>query len=237
MWPSWDAGRKGDVQVARAGIKIALRRRYQPAAGFAGGLGRGVTFGSVNWWSIGVGVEVATRVMFLTRRTEPATAARPRTRSPGRAATRPRPCRRWPRRTRARSRGPGRSRGGRWRWCRSGRRARRSARAGPAGRPGRGRRSAAGCARRRRGARTETGWPSECRWAFSSRFANARSSWAASARTGGRSGSIATLKVSGGRSRSSIAARTTSSTEHQLGVRLGGVGLQAREVEQVVDQA
>jgi len=48
MSPSWDAGHKGDVQVAHKGIKIALRR-YQPAPGRGWGAGRGVTFGSVNW--------------------------------------------------------------------------------------------------------------------------------------------------------------------------------------------
>ena len=86
-------------------------------------------------------------------------------------------------------------------------------------------------------ARTETGWPPECRWAFSSRFANARSSWAASARTGGRSASIATLK----RLRRQVELVDRGADDlldrAPLGMRLGGVGLQPREVEQVVDQA
>ena len=85
-------------------------------------------------------------------------------------------------------------------------------------------------------ARTETGWPPEWRWAFSSRFANARSSWAASARTGGRSASIATLKASGGQAEVVDRGAHDLLDRAPLGVRLGGVGLQAREVEQVVDQ-
>ena len=106
---------------------------------------------------------------------------------------------------------------------------------GLAGCPGRGPRRASGCGRRRRARARETGWPPEWRWAFSSRFANARSSWAASARTGGRSASIETLKAPSGTS--SIAAREHLLDRAPLGARLGGVGLQAREVEQVVDQA
>ena len=58
----------------------------------------------------------------------------------------------------------------------------------------RGRRRARGCGRRRRARGRRPGWPPEWRWAFSSRFANARSSCAASARTGGRSPSTDDLE-------------------------------------------
>ena len=86
-------------------------------------------------------------------------------------------------------------------------------------------------------ARTETGLPgAEWRSAFSSRFANARSSCAASARISGRSRSIAsrTRSARRRRRRPPRAAPPRPSTSRARGC--GRAGLQARQVEQLVDQ-
>ena len=71
--------------------------------------------------------------------------------------------------------------------------------------------------------------------AFSSRLANARSSWAASACTSGRSGSSARLNV--GRRRDVVDGGAQDLLDRApVAARLDGLRLEAREVEQLVDE-
>ena len=80
------------------------------------------------------------------------------------------------------------------------------------------------------------GSPAPWRPAFSSRFANARSSCAASARISGRSRSTASRTRSAGSPASSTASRSTSSTDVQSRRGSAAPGLQPRQLDQLVDE-
>ena len=86
-----------------------------------------------------------------------------------------------------------------------------------------------------RGPRPAT--PPSSAGALSSRLAMARSSCAASARRGGRSSATATEKASWSPGRCSIGRRDDLLERAPGPSRLGGAGLQAREVEELVDHA